>query len=241
MDTLELITLWKNGDKAARDKLVQDNMRLVYSIAKRYLGRGYEMDDLSQIGSIGLIKAIDKFDTSFNVQFSTYAVPVIAGEIKRFLRDDGLIKISRSIKENLIKIKREAEKICHSEEREATIEELVKATGLSKEDVIVSLEADVEVESINKLVYSSADTNITIGDKIPDKNDEMEKKVNSLFIKQILEELDDKARQLIELRYFQDKTQVEVAKILGISQVQVSRLEKKILLGLREKYNTILE
>ena len=237
METLELIELWKKGDKAARDKLVEENMRLVYSIARRYLGRGYEMDDLSQIGSIGLIKAIDKFDTSFNVQFSTYAVPVIAGEIKRFLRDDGLIKISRSLKENLIKIKKASEKIGHSREREATIEELSSATGLSKEEVIMSLEADIEVESINKLVYSSADTNMTVGDKIPDKKDEMEKKVNSIFLRQVLEELDDKARQLIQLRYFQDKTQTEVAKILGISQVQVSRLEKKTLLKLRENIN----
>lgn len=234
METLELIELWKKGDKAARDKLVEDNMRLVYSIARRYLGRGYEMDDLSQIGSIGLIKAIDKFDTSFNVQFSTYAVPVIAGEIKRFLRDDGLIKISRSLKENLIKIKKASEKIGHSREREATIEELSSATGLSKEEVIMSLEADIEVESINKLVYSSADTNMTVGDRIPDKKDEMEKKVNSIFLRQVLEELDDKSRKLIQLRYFQDKTQMEVAEILGISQVQVSRLEKKTLLKLRE-------
>lgn len=237
METLELIELWKKGDKAARDKLVEDNMRLVYSIAKRYLGRGYEMDDLSQIGSIGLIKAIDKFDTSFNVQFSTYAVPVIAGEIKRFLRDDGLIKISRSLKENLIKIKKASEKIGHSREREATIEELSSATGLSKEEVIMSLEADIEVESINKLVYSSADTNMTVGDRIPDNKDEMEKKINSIFLKQMLEELDDKSRKLIQLRYFQDKTQMEVAEILGISQVQVSRLEKKTLLKLRENIN----
>ena len=237
METLELIELWKKGDKAARDKLVEENMRLVYSIARRYLGRGYEMDDLSQIGSIGLIKAIDKFDTSFNVQFSTYAVPVIAGEIKRFLRDDGLIKISRSLKENLLKIKKASEKIGHSREREATIEELSSATGLSKEEVIMSLEADIEVESINKLVYSSTDTNMTVGDRIPDKKDEMEKKINSLFLKQMLEELDDKSRQLIQLRYFHDKTQIEVAKILGISQVQVSRLEKKILLKLRENIN----
>lgn len=237
METLELIELWKKGDKAARDKLVEENMRLVYSIARRYLGRGYEMDDLSQIGSIGLIKAIDKFDTSFNVQFSTYAVPVIAGEIKRFLRDDGLIKISRNLKENLLKIKKASEKIGHSREREATIEELSSATGLSKEEVIMSLEADIEVESINKLVYSSADTNMTVGDRIPDKKDEMEKKINSLFLKQMLEELDDKSRQLIQLRYFHDKTQIEVAKILGISQVQVSRLEKKILLKLRENIN----
>ena len=237
METLELIELWKKGDKAARDKLVEENMRLVYSIARRYLGRGYEMDDLSQIGSIGLIKAIDKFDTSFNVQFSTYAVPVIAGEIKRFLRDDGLIKISRSLKENLLKIKKASEKIGHSRERDATIEELSSATGLSKEEVIMSLEADIEVESINKLVYSSADTNMTVGDRIPDKKNEMEKKINSLFLKQMLEELDDKSRQLIQLRYFHDKTQIEVAKILGISQVQVSRLEKKILLKLRENIN----
>lgn len=233
METLELIELWKKGDKAARDKLVKDNMRLVYSIARRYLGRGYEMDDLSQIGSIGLIKAIDKFDTSFNVQFSTYAVPVIAGEIKRFLRDDGLIKISRSLKENLIKIKKASEKIGHSREREATIEELAVATGLTREEVIMSLESDIEVESINRLVYSSADTNITVGDKIPDKKDDIEKTVDNIFLKQILEELDEKSKKLINLRYFQDKTQTEVANILGISQVQVSRLEKKILLKLR--------
>ena len=137
------------------------------------------------------------------------------------------------MKENLIKIKKASEKIGHSREREATLEELAVATGLTREEVIMSLESDIEVESINRLVYSSADTNITVGDKIPDKKDDIEKTVDNIFLKQILEELDEKSKQLINLRYFQDKTQTEVANILGISQVQVSRLEKKILLKLR--------
>ena len=179
-------------------------------------------------------KAIDKFDTSYNVQFSTYAVPVIAGEIKRFLRDDGPIKMSRSIKDNLYKIKKAREKIAYCNEKEATVEELVEETGLSKEEILISLEADIEVESINKTVYSHEDNNTTIGDRIPNKYDEMERAVNSIYIQDMLKKLEERERRLIELRYFHNKKQAEVAKVLGISQVQVSRIEKKVLLRLRE-------
>lgn len=233
MNKPKLFELVEKGDKAARDKLVQDNMKLVYSIAKRYLGCGCEMEDLVQIGSIGLIKAIDKFDTSFNVMFSTYAVPVIAGEIKRFLRDDGPIKMSRSIKDNLYKIKKAREKIEHLHQREAYIEEIIDMTGIEREDVLMALESDVEIESINKVVYSSQDTGTTLGDRIPNKVDEMDRIVNSLFLEQLLDKLEVRERKIIKLRYYENKKQTEVARIMGISQVQVSRLEKKIIMQLR--------
>lgn len=235
MNMPKLFELVKKGDKAARDKLVEDNMRLVYSIAKRYLGLGYEMEDLSQIGCIGLIKAIDKFDVSYNVQFSTYAVPVIAGEIKRFLRDDGPIKMSRSIKDNLLKIKRAREKLSYCKEREATIEEIMEETNLSEEEVILSMGADVEIESINGTVYDNGDSNITLGDRIPNKVDYIQRSIDNIYVEELLGKLDEKERRIIELRYFEEKKQAEVGKELGISQVQVSRIEKKILLRLKNQ------
>lgn len=229
-----LIARSQAGDKEAREVLIEKNLGLVHHIVKRFLGRGYEAEDLFQIGSIGLMKAIDKFDLSFDVKFSTYAVPMISGEIKRFLRDDGMVKVSRTLKENGWKAKQAAERISHEKGREATLEEIAEETGLSREEIVMAMEANIEVESIYKSVYQSDGNEIYLVDRLPEKKDDNEKLLNHMLLEQLIGELGETERTIIMLRYFQDKTQVEVAKRLGISQVQVSRMEKKILIRMRE-------
>lgn len=237
MDTLELIRLSQSGDKKARDTLVTENVGLVWSIVKRFTNRGHELEDLFQIGSIGLIKAIDKFDISFDVKFSTYAVPMITGEIKRFLRDDSMIKVSRSLKEIAAKVKLARDNFISNNEKEPTIQELSKITGVDAEEIIMALEASAEIESLNKTIYQGDGNQIYLADKLQDKEDDTEKLLNHMLMEQLLASLNDSERELIKLRYFQDKTQTQVAKKLGVSQVQVSRLEKKILMKMREGVN----
>ena len=241
--TKELILRAHEGDKEARDRLVMENMGLVYSVSRRFIGRGCELEDINQIGTIGLIKAIDKFDDSFDVRFSTYAVPMIAGEIKRFLRDDGMLKVSRSIKENGYRIKRASDERVSKNGREATVEELAAATELSVEDVVMALDAGTDVESIYRTVYQGDGSEIFLVDKITSADNvsssegslpQQEKMLDMIMLRQLLEELDEMERKLISLRYFKEMTQSAVANELGISQVQVSRLEKKILQKLRK-------
>lgn len=241
-DTKELILRAHNGDKAARDKLVLENIGLVYSVSRRFAGRGYELEDINQIGTIGLIKAIDKFDDSFDVRFSTYAVPMIAGEIKRFLRDDGMLKVSRSLKENGYRIKKASDELVSQNGREATIEELAAATELSVEDVVMALEANTDVESIYRTIYQNDGNEVYLVDKLSGSSGDtvkdefagaQEQLLNSILLEQLLAELDELEGKLIMLRYFKEMTQTQVADKLGISQVQVSRLEKKILKKLR--------
>lgn len=223
------------GDKQAREVLIEKNLGLVHHIVKRFLNRGVDAEDLFQIGCIGLMKAVDKFDLAFDVKFSTYAVPMISGEIKRFLRDDGMVKVSRSLKENGWKITRAREQFQHEHGREPTLEEIAKVTGLSTEEVVMAMDAGAEVESIYKSVYQSDGNEIYLVDQIAGRNNEREKLLNHMLLKQLLSELEGEERELIRLRYFQGKTQTEVAGRLGISQVQVSRLEKRILRRLRDK------
>ncbi len=241
--TKELILRAHEGDKEARDRLVMENMGLVYSVSRRFIGRGCELEDINQIGTIGLIKAIDKFDDSFDVRFSTYAVPMIAGEIKRFLRDDGMLKVSRSIKENGYRIKRASDELVSKNGREATVEELAAATELSVEDVVMALDAGTDVESIYRTVYQGDGSEIFLVDKITSADNvsssegslpQQEKMLDMIMLRQLLEDLDETERKLISLRYFKEMTQSAVANELGISQVQVSRLEKKILQKLRK-------
>lgn len=241
--TKELILRAHEGDKEARDRLVMENMGLVYSVSRRFIGRGCELEDINQIGTIGLIKSIDKFDDSFDVRFSTYAVPMIAGEIKRFLRDDGMLKVSRSIKENGYRIKRASDELVSKNGREATVEELAAATELSVEDVVMALDAGTDVESIYRTVYQGDGSEIFLVDKITSADNvsssegslpQQEKMLDMIMLRQLLEELDETERKLISLRYFKEMTQSAVANELGISQVQVSRLEKKILQKLRK-------
>lgn len=250
MDIIEQIILAHKGDKAMRDEIVQENIGLVWSIVRRFLNRGYEADDLFQIGCIGLLKAIDKFDIEYDVKFSTYAVPMISGEIKRFLRDDGLVKVSRTLKENGWKIKQASEKLSHELGRDATLQEIAAATELSKEEIVMAMEANVEVESIYKSIYQNDGNEIYMVDQVIAGGDssnvgvtasgsygedvEKEKLLNRIMLKQLMDELDERERKLIEYRYFNEKTQSEVAKIFGISQVQVSRMEKKILMEMRK-------
>lgn len=223
------------GDKQAREVLIEKNLGLVHHIVKRFLNRGVDAEDLFQIGCIGLMKAIDKFDLGFDVKFSTYAVPMISGEIKRFLRDDGMVKVSRSLKENGWKITRAREQFQHEHGREPTLEEIAKVTGLSTEEAVMAMDAGAEVESLYKSIYQSDGNEIYLVDQIASKNNEREKLLNHMLLKQLLSELEGEEKELIRLRYFKGKTQTEVAERLGISQVQVSRLEKKILRRLRDK------
>lgn len=241
METIELIKQSRAGDKLAREQVIKDNMALVYSIVKRFCGRGYDPEDLGQIGAIGLIKAVDNFDLSYDVKFSTYAVPLITGEIKRFMRDDGMVKVSRSLKENGWKVKRAAEELAGKLGREATMEELSAATELGKEEIVMALEAGNEVESLHKTVFQKEGSEISLMDRIPSETDESEVVLNRLLLEQLLKELTEKERELIELRYFGEKTQAQVAEVLSMSQVQVSRLEKKILRTMRSKCISIRE
>ena len=235
MDTLELIERSKQGDKAARDMVVTMNIGLVWSIVRRFTGRGHELEDLFQIGCIGLIKAIDKFDPSFEVKFSTYAVPMITGEIKRFLRDDGIIKVSRSLKEIAGKVRIAKEVLGNKLEREPTIEEISDELKISTEDIILALESNSEVESLYKTIYQGDGNAIYLIDKLEQDKDENEHMIDQIALREIIATLDEKERNLIELRYFREKTQTDIAKEMGISQVQVSRLEKKILKVMRER------
>lgn len=234
-ETMRLIEMAHEGDKAARDQLVTDNFGLIWSIVRRFTGRGYEPEDLFQIGSIGLMKAIDKFDLSYEVKFSTYAVPMITGEIKRFLRDDGIIKVSRSIKETALKVKRVREELIFRFGREPTVEEIAGEIGASKEEVAASIEAGAEVESLYRSVNKNDENSILLIDKIEEESSAQEELLNRMVLRDLLSQLSDKDREIIIRRYYYNETQSQIATKLGISQVQVSRLEKKILKQMREK------
>lgn len=234
-ETMLLMTRAHQGDKAARDQLVFDNMGLVWSIVRRFSGRGYDMEDLFQIGSIGLMKAIDKFDISYEVRFSTYAVPMITGEIKRFLRDDGMIKVSRSVKELGTKVRAVRENLTCVYGREPTVEEIAEKIGTSKEEVAASIEAGAEVESLYKSVGKNDEAGFMLMDRIEDQDDSQEKLLNHMVLQRLIGDLEEKERTIIIRRYFENQTQTQVAESLGISQVQVSRLEKKILKQMRER------
>lgn len=235
-ETAVLIRRAQAGEKEAREVLIEQNLGLVHHIVKRFAGRGYEMEDLFQIGVIGLMKAVDKFNVAFEVKFSTYAVPLITGEIKRFIRDDGMIKVSRTLKENGIRAKYAREKLSKEYGREPLLKEVAAEAALTEEEVILSMEANVQVESIYRSVYQNDGSEICMVDQLADEGkNEQERLLNQLVIHQLLTGLSEKEKQLIVLRYYQEKTQTEVAKLLGISQVQVSRLEKRILLSMREK------
>lgn len=236
MNELKLFELARNGDKKAKEKIVSDNEGLVWSIARRFMGRGYDLDEIFQIGCIGLLKAIDRFDSDYQVQFSTYAVPLISGEIKRFLRDNGMIKVSRILKQNGYKISKAREELNARLCREATLDEIAHATDLSIEEIVMATEANREIESIYQTVYENEGSEMYLVDKFVDEGKsglESEEIMNRMLVAQILDSLAERDKKLIEMRYFQDKTQTQVAKEMGISQVQVSRMEKKLLQNMR--------
>lgn len=232
--TFELIRQSQAGDKGAKEQLIKMHSGLIWNVVRRFMGRGYETEDLYQIGAIGLIRAIDRFDFAYEVKFSTYAVPLISGEIKRFLRDDGLIKVSRTLKENQWKIKKAMERLQHDLGREPGIEELAEALSMDPEEIVLSMEATVEVDSMEQSIYGSDGKEIFLKDRVASEKNEQEELMDQLFLQQLLEHLEERDRKLIVLRYFENKTQNQVAEILGISQVQVSRLEKKILRYMKE-------
>ena len=234
-DNAVLIERAQSGEKEAREILIERNLGLVHHIVKRVAGRGIEMEDLFQIGTIGLMKSIDKFDFQYNVKFSTYAVPLIAGEIKRFLRDDGMIKVSRTVKENGMKMNRIREKIQREQNREPTIKEIAKEAELSMDEVLLAMEANAQIESIYRSVYQQDGKEVLLVDQLVSSNNrEEETAMNRVIISQLMETLTEMEKKLIQLRYFDNKTQTEVAGKLGISQVQVSRMEKKILIHFRK-------
>ena len=233
--TLALIERAHQGDKEARDLIFQENIGLVWSIVKRFQNRGVGLEDLFQIGSIGLLKAVDKFDTSYEVKFSTYAVPMISGEIKRFLRDDGMIKVSRSLKETCYKAYLAREKLEKKMGRDPQIQEMAKEIGIPEEELIQALDSSAEIESLQKTIYRGEGNDICLLDKLEEKRDRQEESLNRILLEEILGSLSPQERQLIYMRYFQERTQTEIAGELGISQVQVSRVEKKILKRLREQ------
>lgn len=228
-----LIALSQAGDNVARDTLVNCNIRLVWSVVQRFLNRGYEAEDLFQIGCIGLLKSVDKFDLSYDVKFSTYAVPMIIGEIQRFLRDDGTLKVSRSLKELANKVRKTKDELSKRIGRLPTIKEVADELGISPEDVVFAQEANKPPSSIHETVFENDGDPITLMDQIAD--DTQEKWFEKLALNEAIGGLSERERLIVYLRYFRDQTQSEVASRLGISQVQVSRLEKKILQSIKDQ------
>lgn len=230
-ETMALIELAQKGDKRAQEKLITHNVALIKSIVKKFLGRGTEYEDLFQLGSMGLIKAINNFDPAYNVRFSTYAVPLIAGEIKRFLRDDGMIKVSRSLKEINIKAQRANELLKIKLARDPSIKEVANEIGVEPEDIIMAQDSMAAHISLEEPIFESGEG--TVMDTIQSHEDESNMVIDALLIKDLLGQLEPKERQIIFLRYFKDKTQSEIGKMLSLSQVQVSRLESKIIKKLK--------
>ncbi|MDF2878462.1 MAG: polymerase, sigma 28 subunit, SigF [Clostridia bacterium] len=231
--TLELIKRAQEGDNDARGLLVQENMGLVWSLVRRFGNRGYDMEDLCQIGSIGLLKSIEKFDLSFNVKFSTYAVPMIVGEIKRFLRDDGMIKVSRSLKETAYRVKMLKEELIRELNREPTLGEIAAGLDIGVEEIVEALESNAEIESLNAVIYQGDGKPITLSDKIDQAPTQQNNLIDKIVISELIKYLLPLEKQIIMLRYFEDRTQTEIASLLDISQVQVSRIEKRILKKMR--------
>ena len=227
----------QNGNKEEMTKLIEDNSGLVWSIVRRFSGRGYEIEDLYQIGCIGLIKAIQRFDTSFEVRLSTYAVPYILGEIKRYIRDDGPIKVSRSIRELNAKIVELQKEYFNKYGKEISLEEIAKDLRTSKEEITMAMDSTRPVDSIEDAKYrdNKTDKTISILENISTGRDEQTEITNKIAIKNLINELDKQEKEIIMLRYYKQKTQMQVSKILGITQVQVSRIERKVLDNMRRK------
>ncbi|MCL2816760.1 MAG: SigB/SigF/SigG family RNA polymerase sigma factor [Clostridiales bacterium] len=233
-ETKRLLALAQKGDAAAREKLVNGNLRLVYSVAQRFINRGRELEDLFQVGAIGLLKAIGNFDAGYEVCFSTYAVPMIMGEIRRYIRDDDLISISRSLKENAVLVKTRREQMQKEQGREPTVRQLAESLGLPLESVVTALESAQAPASIHDVVYQDDGEPIYLLDHLSagDEHDPG-RLMDSLFLEDLLRKIPPRLKQVVELRYLEDKTQAEVAAIMGVSQVQVSRLEKRAFIFLR--------
>lgn len=227
----------KKGNKEAREKFVNGNLKLVLSVIKRFYGRGENLDDLFQIGCIGLIKAMDNFDLEQNVQFSTYAVPMIIGEIRRYLRDNNMVRVSRSVRDLAYKVLAIKEKTLKEKQKELTVEEIAKELGVEKEEVVFCLDAIQEPVSLQEPVYGDDTDNIYIEDQIKDKKNIDENWADDITISEAMKKLKEKERNIINKRFFEGRTQMEVAEEIGISQAQVSRLEKSAINHIKRIYN----
>ena len=237
-DNLKYIKLAQENNEEAMEFLIKNNSGLIWNIVKRFIGRGYESEDLYQIGSIGLIKAIKRFDTNLEVQLSTYAVPYIMGEIKRFIRDDGIIKISRQTKELSIKIKQIQNDYLNKNGEEISIKKIAEIFNISKEEVAAAIESNNMVNSIYSVEGANSDDRMLI-EKITEDKDEYNNLVNKITLNEIIDKLEDREKEVILLRFYKEKTQSQVGKILGITQVQVSRIEKKVLEKMRFKLEAV--
>lgn len=233
-ETNELVSLAKNGDELAKEKLITVNSPLIKSVIKRYLNKGIEYDDLYQLGALGFVKAIKNYDSTYNVKFTTYAVPMIAGEIKRFLRDDGTVKVSRSIKHLTIQIKNFIVEYNQEHNKNPTLDEISQKFNMDKTDIVFAMEANITPLSLNDKFED--DESCTLMDKISD-GFTVEKYIDKLTIRELIENLSAREKQVIIMRYYMDKTQSEIAKALGVSQVQVSRIENKVLKEMKENIN----
>ena len=234
-DNYELLPLAKSGDTKAMNKLIELNLPLVTSISKKFINRGYDYEDIYQIGCMGLVKAINNFDDNYNVKFSTYAVPMIIGEIKRFLRDDGIIKVSRNVKSLAKKLHFDKEALTKKLNRDPSIEELAEFSGIDKEEILFALESSASMQYLYEVIHQDDGAPVLLIDKLSENAAEDKNLTEKIALKEALNSLDVKSRQIIVLRYFKDKTQIQVAKMLGISQVQVSRIEKKVLSEMRKQ------
>ena len=234
-DNEELLRRVKEGDIEAREKLIVENMGLVYNVVKRFSGRGYDDEDLVQIGSIGLIRAVERFDLAFEVKFSTYAVPMIIGEIKRFIRDDGIIKVSRSLKELSYNASKVREKLIRERGDEPTVTQIAEEMKVSTAELSLAIESQVQPQSIYESFDNGKSEGACLADRLESNRDDIGLMVNRITVRQILSELSERDKLLMHMRYFKMKTQAETAEVLGLSQVQVSRLEKKILTEMRKK------
>ena len=232
----ELLVKIKNGDNEAREEFINGNLRLVLSIIQRFNGRGEEIDDLFQVGCVGLIKAIDNFDMNLNVQFSTYAVPMIIGEIRRHLRDNNSIRVSRSMRDLAYKALQTKERLFKEKQQEPTIEDISKELGVDKEDVVVSLDSIQDPISLQEPVYNEGSESIYVMDQVKDSKNTDEFWAETLTIAEAMKKLNNREKSIISRRFFDGRTQMEVANEIGISQAQVSRLEKNAIERIKKMY-----
>lgn len=227
-EKIQLLKAMRAGDTTAREKLISGNLKLVLSVIQRFSSRGENPDDLFQIGCIGLIKAIDNFDITLDVRFSTYAVPMIIGEIRRYLRDNSTLRVSRSLKDTAYKAMQSKERLTHEKQRDPTVDEIARDLGIERAEVVIALESIVEPVSLYEPVYSDGGDTLYIMDQVGSANDSGDW-IYEILLKQVLEKLSAREKQIVKLRFFEGRTQTEVAQEIGISQAQVSRLEKGVL------------
>ncbi len=235
-ETKELFKKMNEGDREAREKLINGNLRLVLSVIQRFCGRGENADDLFQVGCVGLIKAIDNFDTSLDIQLSTYGVPMIIGEIRRYLRDNNMVRVSRSVRDLAYKVLQAKEKLSRENGKEPTVEEIAKELDVEKEDIVLSLDAIQDPVSLQEPVYNDGADSLYIMDQVKDKKNTDELWAENITMNEALKKLNDKERMIIDKRFFLGRTQMEVADEIGISQAQVSRLEKTALEHMKRLY-----